>query len=536
MACSWPGTPRRCAWPPGYGWRASTSPSGPGLPRAGAPPRRSRPATPPRAGWPATGAGSRSPSCSPITSGCVTRPTSCSPTGCNGIIPTWPAISSSRCSPSPTRRQRSAWPGSSSAPPAATRSGCGPSRGTAGKRSGRSAERVTPSELPAGVVRGADGDHRVPRRRARAHHRRLGCMPLLHDQGLRVRLPGRTVRAHHRRRRPLQLRAVLRMRDVLPGVQPRGRHHLGLSRWRRRRGVPEGVTAMTVVVAAMGWSWRQAEVDPLTGAVSADHRGRGPGPSELAALEHALRLAQRWDAQVIAATVGPAGADAMLRDALAVGAAEAVRVEPPGGAVGPRPADLVGGDQEPAAALAPVLRNRYGVPDLVLCGDRSADRGTGSFPAFLAAALGAAQALGVVRLEPQDGGVLQVHRRLDGGRREVLLVRPPAVVSVEAAGVRLRRAGLPATLASAQAAIPVAGAQALAGRRVRVLGAHPYRPWPRELPHPSGPALQRVLELTGALTERTPPTVLGPLPAAQAADELLGYLRRHGYLAAGDPG
>jgi electron transfer flavoprotein beta subunit len=44
-----------------------------------------------------------------------------------------------------------------------------------------------------------------------------------------------------------------------------------------------------------------------------------------------------------------------------------------------------------------------------------------------------------------------------------------------------------------------------------------------------------VLELTGALAERTPPTVLGPLPAGQAADELLRYLRRHGYLRAGDP-
>ena len=31
--------------------------------------------------------------------------------------------------------------------------------------------------------------------------------------------------------------------------------------------------------------------------------------------------------------------------------------------------------------------------------------------------------------------------------------------------------------------------------------------------------------------ERTPPTVVGPLSPEQAADELLGYLRRHGYLA-----
>ena len=96
----------------------------------------------------------------------------------------------------------------------------------------------------------------------------------------------------------------------------------------------------------------------------------------------------------------------------------------------PRQGGLVGGEQQSAAALAAALRQEYGVPDLVLCGDLSADRATGSFPAFLAASLGAAQALGCVRLEPMDGHALKVHRRLDGGRREVLIVRPPAVVSI----------------------------------------------------------------------------------------------------------
>jgi electron transfer flavoprotein beta subunit len=292
---------------------------------------------------------------------------------------------------------------------------------------------------------------------------------------------------------------------------------------------------MTVIVAALGWSWLDAEVDPLTGAVSANPRGRGAGRSDLAALEHALRLAERWQAQVIVATVGPGEADAMLRGALAAGAAEALRVEPASRTPGPRPALLVGG-QDGAAALATALIQRYGVPDLVLCGDRSADRGTGSFPAFLAAALNAAQALGVVRVEPTDDGKLRVHRRLDGGRREVLLVPRPAVVSVEAAGVRLRRAALPATLASGHAVIPVAFAPTVtAAHRVRVLGAHPHRPRPRELAGPSGSALRRMLELTGALAERTPPTVLGPLSPGQAVDELLGYLRRRGYLAASDP-
>jgi len=289
---------------------------------------------------------------------------------------------------------------------------------------------------------------------------------------------------------------------------------------------------MTVIVAALGWSWRETEVDPLTGAVTANHRDRGPGGSELAALEQALRLAELWDAQVVAATVASAQADAMLRDAIAAGATHALRVEPATWTAGPRPALLVGGEQESAVALGAALREHYGIPDLVLCGDRAADRATGSFPAFLAAALNAEQALGCVRLEPAADGALRVHRRLDGGRREVLLVRPPAVVSIEAAGVRLRRAGLPATLASQAAAITVAGTPvAAAERRLRVLGTHPYRPRPRELPGPSGTALRRTLELTGALVQRTPPTVLGPLEPAQAADELLAYLRRHGYLS-----
>ena len=174
---------------------------------------------------------------------------------------------------------------------------------------------------------------------------------------------------------------------------------------------------MPVIVAALSWSWRETEVDPLTGVVRANLRDRGPSAAELAALEHALRLAERWDARVVAASVAPAEADEMLRDALAVGAAQALRVEPARWMARPRPAGLVGGERESAAALAEALRQHYGVPDLVLCGDLAADRATGSFPAFLAASLGAAQALGCVRLEPLDGRVLRAYRRLDGGRR-----------------------------------------------------------------------------------------------------------------------
>ena len=286
-----------------------------------------------------------------------------------------------------------------------------------------------------------------------------------------------------------------------------------------------------LIVAALSWSWQSATVDPLTGEIGVGPRASGASPADFAALEHALRLAGRWRALVIAATVGPPAADALLRTALAAGAAGALRVEHTGRAGGTDPIRLVGGDPGPAAALAAALRHHFGMPDLVLCGDRTADRGTGSFPAFLAAELNAQQALGAVQIEPRDDGTLQVTRRLDGGRREVLRATGPVVVSVEAAGVRLRRASLPTVLAGQQAPIPVARpTRVMTAPRVRTLAAHPYRPRPQEVPRPSGGTINRLRELTGALTERTPPAIIGPLDPGQAADELLGYLRRHGYL------
>jgi electron transfer flavoprotein beta subunit len=50
------------------------------------------------------------------------------------------------------------------------------------------------------------------------------------------------------------------------------------------------------------------------------------------------------------------------------------------------------------------------------------------------------------------------------------------------------------------------------------------------VPRPTGGTIDRLRELTGALAERTPPTIIGPLDPGQAAEELLAYLRRHGYL------
>jgi electron transfer flavoprotein beta subunit len=69
---------------------------------------------------------------------------------------------------------------------------------------------------------------------------------------------------------------------------------------------------------------------------------------------------------------------------------------------------------------------------------------------------------------------------------------------------------------------------------VRIGGTLPYAPRTRVLPPPQGddPRL-RLLSLTGALVAHQPPTVVYPADAVEAADVLLAFLARHGYVNPG---
>lgn len=278
---------------------------------------------------------------------------------------------------------------------------------------------------------------------------------------------------------------------------------------------------MLVVVLLRATDLR-VEVDPLTGAVTRDARLAALSPADEAALEHALDLGTAWGARVLALSAGGPEAEGPLREALARGA-EVRRVALRGSYLD----ELVCDELALAKALVAALGDDH--PDLVLCGDRSADRGTGALPAYLAHVLGAVQAPGLVSLR-REGVELLAERRLDYGRREQMRVPLPAVCSVEGAGVRLRRAPLAPAVAAATAVVPVVEAT-LPASRVRVVQARPSRPRARHLPAPTGTARERLLALTGALLSHEPPTVVGPVDAAEGADVLLDFLTRHGYLS-----
>jgi electron transfer flavoprotein beta subunit len=99
------------------------------------------------------------------------------------------------------------------------------------------------------------------------------------------------------------------------------------------------------------------------------------------------------------------------------------------------------------------------------------------------------------------------------------------VCSVETAGTRLRRAPLSGLLEGH----PI---RALPGmvEPLGVDGILPGRPRTRVVAPPAGAARERLLALTGALVAQDPPTLVGPVGAAEAADALLDFLRRNGYL------
>ncbi len=280
-----------------------------------------------------------------------------------------------------------------------------------------------------------------------------------------------------------------------------------------------------LIAACVKWVDLRPAVDPVHGTVVRSSNGSGFSAADRSAVEVALRLADDLDASVALVCAGPAAAEDGLRDLLAAGASMAVRVD-----VGGDPHDDselgVHTGEEAASLLAPVLADLGA--SIVVCGDVSADLGSGTVPAYLAHHLRAAQALGLLEVSLVDDGSLRALRRLDGGRREVLSVSGPAVLSVEGGVAELRRAPLSAALAVRDVDVDVRRGRSL--HQVQPPRLRPWRPPARAVPAPHGEhALDRIVALTGALVDRTPPRSV-TLDPPQAAEAIVEQLRSWGYL------
>ena len=272
-----------------------------------------------------------------------------------------------------------------------------------------------------------------------------------------------------------------------------------------------------MIAVCLKWVDQRPEFDLLGVPVAPDSRFAGVSAADQAALEWALRCRDAWgtasNEQVLAITVGPPAADAVLRDALAAGADRAIRIDLPFGT--------------PSRVVATCLAEQLNDASMVWCGDYSLDRGTGSVPAFLAHELDAAQALGLIAIDLRSATDTTALRRVDGGRRERLALVGPIVASVEGSTAMLRRASMRSMLREHQVEI-IAGPTQHTIETVAA-PARPYRPRPRVIPMPAGvSALDRIRSITATDTPVSHGETVTLDPAA-AADRIIEALSEWGY-------
>ncbi len=143
------------------------------------------------------------------------------------------------------------------------------------------------------------------------------------------------------------------------------------------------------------------------------------GPDEYA-LEEAVRLKEAHGGKVTAIAAGPERVTEVLRQAMAKGADEAVRLDMPDGR-----------EFDPAytgQALAQAIQDMEF--DLVLCGVQSDDYAHGATGPILASHLGIPHASVVTKVEV-EGELVRVSRELEGGIEEQVILPLPALLTIQ---------------------------------------------------------------------------------------------------------
>jgi electron transfer flavoprotein beta subunit len=272
------------------------------------------------------------------------------------------------------------------------------------------------------------------------------------------------------------------------------------------------------------------EIDPLSGAINSERLAYIINPPDLESVELALRWRDKFGGEVHVVSAGPERVEKALRDCLALGVDSVTRLEPA--------RTMESSPSQTARALAEVIKP-LGV-DLVLCGARSADNGSGQVPAMLAERLDLAQVTSVVaatlEIEGENGPALQVERKLERGKRERLRVSLPALLALEPGMVEPRYAALPAYMAAQQATIPVVRPANQTRREapVRLVEIRPPRPRPHQIfiPDPDLPAAVRIQAILSGGTDSTAAKKGSPVEGSpeEQADRIIDFLEKRGFL------
>jgi len=164
----------------------------------------------------------------------------------------------------------------------------------------------------------------------------------------------------------------------------------------------------------------KVKIDPQTNTLVREGIENIVNPFDTYALEEGVRLRERYGGKVTAISMGPRQAEEMLREAISVGADEAILLSDTAFAG----ADTLATSYTLARAI-----NRLEQYDLIICGRQTIDGDTGQVGPELAEMLGIPFVAYVSKIEEINSEGMRVKRMVEDGH-EVIETPLPAVISV----------------------------------------------------------------------------------------------------------
>ncbi|MDX1763502.1 MAG: electron transfer flavoprotein subunit beta/FixA family protein [bacterium] len=161
-------------------------------------------------------------------------------------------------------------------------------------------------------------------------------------------------------------------------------------------------------------------INPETNTLIRDGVPSIVNPFDMYAIEEAIRLREKHGGKVTVLTMGPPQAQAALREAVSMGADEAVLVSD---------REFAGSDTLATSYTLAMAIRKLDAVDLVICGKQAIDGDTAQVGPGVAENLNWGFAAYVRKIEGMEDGAMHVERLMDDGY-DRLAVRLPAVITV----------------------------------------------------------------------------------------------------------
>jgi electron transfer flavoprotein beta subunit len=164
----------------------------------------------------------------------------------------------------------------------------------------------------------------------------------------------------------------------------------------------------------------QVKIDPQTNTLIRQGVASILNPFDAYALEEGVRLKERYGGKVTVITMGPPQALDMLREAISVGADQAILLSD---------REFAGSDTLATSNTLAQAVKKIAEYDMVLCGRQTLDGDTGQVGPEMSQMLGLPFIAYVSKVEEAANGILRVQRMVDDGH-EVIETTLPAVITV----------------------------------------------------------------------------------------------------------